>query len=214
MTITPRANSQEQACIRCAAPIPSYAGVRASELGNRWVHHAGQCADAGEITLRVRELAGQGALFGWHCGHVEQDGIGGATVCDVTSGDRAAYAAHMKSHGARPLAAPKMIRLRKRPPAASLPALELVTTKWIRWVERTYSEWEPGSGQTCAERERRGQFWSLADAPHSVWVVPFPEGGRPQRPVKLYVANGRCYQDFSEARRLRREGNRRHGLAA
>src|ERR1017187_7274686 len=49
--------------------------------------------------------------------------------------------------------------------------------------------------------------------PHSVWVIPIPEQCRPQRPVKLYVANGKCYQDFSEAKRLRREG-KRHGLAA
>src|ERR1039457_5477753 len=49
--------------------------------------------------------------------------------------------------------------------------------------------------------------------PHSVWVIPIPEQCRPQRPVKLYVANGKCYQDFSEAKRLRREC-KRHGLAA
>jgi hypothetical protein len=210
------ANRQDTECVKCAGRITAFAGRPVSAFGTKYAHHPGQCADRDELERDLRQLAGQTTMFAASCRQIDPDArYDNMAVCEFTTSDRAAYLAHMKAeHGVRPMIAPKMIRLRKRPPAASLPALELVTTKWIRWTERTYSEWVAGTGQTCTERERRGQFWSLADDPHSVWCIPFPEGGRPQRPVKLYVANGRCYQDFSEARRLRREGNRRHGLAA
>jgi hypothetical protein len=61
--------------------------------------------------------------------------------------------------------------------------------------------------------ERRGQFWSNADGPHNVWVVPLepaPWETGAAAPVRLYLTGhaGRYTTDWSEARRLRRDANR------
>ena len=112
----------------------------------------------------------------------------------------------MKTHGATPLAGSKPIRLRRKPPAATLPKLEVNPLKWITWTENNL--------------ERKGQFWSEGPDPHSVWVVPLRPAtwetpGKPAKPVCLYAhGDGSWSADWSTAKWARREVNRKARNAA
>jgi hypothetical protein len=212
----PQSNgSKEVICIRCAATIAPYAGREVAH--RRYAHHPGQCADQAERETTVRELAGQAPLFAWRCDRIEPDtGAIAPGVCAETGTNRAEYAAHMAGHGKRPLPGTARIRLRKRAPAAKLPALEVPPFKFLRWTERKYGEWQAGVGNPLiGEAERRGQLWSSGPDPHSVWVVPFERApwestAQPPAPVVLYIIEpGRYTTDWSEAKRERREVNRR-----
>jgi hypothetical protein len=200
-------------CVRCKGDIQPYAG---REVANgKFAHHPGQCSDVTARDALPRELAGQGTLFGWRCDHVSVDaGQPAPEVCAASGTDRTEYAAHMKSHGARPLTAPKMIRLRKSAPAASLTPAEVPPFEWLHWTETHITgPWAPGTGQPSMTAERRGQFWSEGPYPHSVWVLPLEpapwEIGQ-AAPVTLFVIEpGRYTTDWSEARQERREAKRR-----
>jgi hypothetical protein len=198
--------SKVVSCVRCASDIQPYAGREVAYHKNS--HHQGQCADQAARETAVRELAGQDNLFGWRCDHVEADpGNIAPLICSETSADRAEFAAHMASHGKRPLAGTGRIKLRKRPPAATLPKLEVITTKYATWTERIYGQWTPETGTPLlSETVRRGQFWSAGPDPHSFWYVPL-DGSQP---VTLYArGDGSLTRDWSEAKSARREINRR-----
>jgi hypothetical protein len=200
-------------CVRCSGDIQPYAGREVAD--NRYAHHPGQCRDALERETSVREVAGQ-LSFGWRCDHIEPGHALGPRICSEQGSDRAEYVAHVKGHGATETHGTYVaIRPRKRPPAVSLPKIEVPTTKFLRWTERKYGEWQAGVGNPLiGECERRGQFWSEADTPHSVWVVPLERApwepmGRPPAPVQLYVIEpGHYTTDWQEMRRERRELNR------
>jgi hypothetical protein len=217
-TRRPESNgSKEATCVRCDSTIQPYAGREVAH--RKYAHHPGQCADAGERDVQVRQLAGQGSLFGWRCDHIEADaGSIAPAICAETGTDRAQYEAHMRTHGKRAAASVTMPRLRKRPPAAKLPALEIAPFKFLTWTERRYGEWQAGVGNPLEhEVSRRGQFWAEGPYPHSVWVIPFAPApwestGRAPKPVVLHIVEpGRYTPDWSEAKQARRELKRRAG---
>jgi hypothetical protein len=209
----PRANRENIPCARCKGTIPAYAGRPLSEYGSKFLHHPGQCDDAAATTEAVRKVAAeQGSLFGWACTHHESSKYDDmAEVCNVIGWDRGEYAAHMKTHGKTPIKAEPKIRLRRKPPAAKLPPVEVPVFKTLRWTKRTYSDWTPEHGQTFTESEHRGQFWSNGPDPHSVIAITYTPYGSGQRPelITLYLrADGSVTPDWSDAKQSRREGNR------
>ena len=114
-----------------------------------------------------------------------------------------------------------MIRLRKTAPAAPRVAPLVPPFKSSTWAERKYGPWQAGIGNPLiGEAQRRGQFWSNADTPNSVWVIPtepapWESTSRPPKPVQLFVIElGRYTTDWQEARRERREVKRRSDRAA
>lgn len=75
----------------------------------------------------ITRTMGEQLGFAWHCMAGDHD---------VNGCDRAEYAAHMKAHGAKTLTPTvKPIRLRKKPAAAKMPALEVNPFKWAAWTE-------------------------------------------------------------------------------
>lgn len=215
-TRRPESNgSKEATCVRCETTIAPYAGRKVSDT--RFAHHPGQCADVAEREAATRQLAGQGSLFAWRCDHIEPGAALGPRMCAELGSDRAAYERHMKSHGATPLAALPKVRLRKRAPAAPRVAPLVPPFKFLTWTERKYGPWQQGIGNPLiGECERRGQFWSNADTPNSVWVIPLERApwestSRPPAPVQLYLTGvpGRYTTDWSAARSERREVKRR-----
>ncbi len=208
-------------CVQCKGEIPPYAGRLMSLIGERYAHHPGQCTDAGARSLTVRDMARQGELFAWSCRKVEP-ATETPVVCDETGTDRAAYAAHMAAHG---LKAPgtdyRPIRLRKGAPAAKLPRPSVPVFKYVSWHEVIRGEWVAGVGNPIlGEADRRGQYWSESDAPHSIWVVPLepapwePKDG-PAKAVCLYShGDGTWSMDWSAAKWARRGANRRAKTAA
>ncbi len=108
------------------------------------------------------------------------------------------------------------IRLRKGVPAARLPKPSVNVFKFITWHETKLGEWQAGIGNpVLGEADRRGQWWSDADQPHSVWVVPLAPApwepqDRPAKPVCLYShGDGTWSTDWSAAKWARRGANRR-----
>jgi hypothetical protein len=201
--------SKATTCARCKGEIPPYAGVAVNEFRNGFTHHPGQCADAAERSALPRELARQGTLFGWRCDHVEPSLAGLAPViCRASGTDHGEYEAHMKDHGARPVTGTARIKLGKRPPAASLPKLEVNPFRFATWTERIYADWRPGVGnELISERERRGQFWAQADGTHCYWYMPLDSADR--QPIRLYVrGDGTLTPDWSDAKSSRRDANR------
>jgi len=85
-------------CVRCHGDIQPYAGQPASLIGKQYTHQAGQCVDAGERTVAVRDMGRQGELFAWSCRKVTP-AADIPSVCDESGTDRAAYEAHMRGHG-------------------------------------------------------------------------------------------------------------------
>lgn len=166
--------------------------------------------DAAEQATAAREAAmgelrGQAEQvgFAWACFREQASGYGTNVACAARGNDRAEYLGHMKDHGARAYHGTKRIKLRRKPPAAPLPKLEVSPFKWLTWTE-THAE--PGvcecghdgdshrmtgeGGNLCAgcgmctrpawniepakqTAQRRGQFWAVGTYPHSVWVLPF-----------------------------------------
>jgi hypothetical protein len=208
-----RVNRADVACVKCSGQITAYAGLAVSAWGERYSHRPGQCQPLQGTDLR--QLADvQGALFAWSCRKIEtgKSGPDSAVPCIASGTDPATYREHMTGHGAKPLAAPRMIKLRKSAPraAAGLPKIELASLlKYVTWTRRTYSEWTPEHGQVCTETPMRGQVWADGPDPYSVWVLPMPVDGQRQQPVTLYLAGGQAYADWSEARTARREAKRR-----
>ena len=119
----------------------------------------------------------------------------------------------MQAHGKRALVAPKMARLRKTALKPAFPAVDVPIFKYLRWTERRFGEWVQGVGNPLiAETERRGQFWSEGPDPHSVWVIPFdaaPWETTPKAVILYVIGDGRVTTDWQEAKRERREINRR-----
>lgn len=183
-------------CVTCKGDIQPYAGCPVSLYSGRFAHHPGQCRDAEERSATVREMAGQGALFGWSCRHVEP-AADIPSVCGELGTDRAEYERHMRSHGASALKSFAPIGLRKTAPAARLPKLDFSPFKFFLWTERM---------PDGTEVTRRGQFWSLSEAPHGVWVIRLDT---PEL-VELYRDGaGNWTRDWSDAAVSRREANRR-----
>lgn len=111
------------------------------------------------------------------------------------------------------------VRLRKTAPATKLPKLEINPFKFVTWHQTRYGAWQAGIGNpVLGEADRKGQFWSEGPDPHSIWVVPLhPAPWEPQnnpaRPVCLYShGNGSWSPDWSQAKRDRRDANRRAKL--
>jgi hypothetical protein len=212
-TDRPRSNGNKLVtCAQCGADIQPYAGRAMSLYGSRFVHHPGQCADVADRQAKLRSEAQQGTLFAWQCKHLEPGSHDDtAELCDVTGTDRAEFAAHMKAHGRTAIKSEPMIRLRKAVPAAKLPAPNVAKPfKTLTWTRRTYSEWQPGIGQACTERQMRGQFWSNGQHPHSIVAITYEYGSgiRPEL-VTLYVhGDGLVSEDWSAARSSRRDANR------
>jgi len=105
-------------------------------------------------------------------------------------------------------------RLNAAFPATRAPKPSVNVFKYVHWHETRCGEWQPGVGNpVIGEADRRGQWFSDADQPHSVWVIPLErapwEGpGRPA-PVQLYShGDGRFSMDWSAARWDRRRANR------
>jgi hypothetical protein len=209
--------SKAVTCVRCKGEIQPYAGRQVAF--SKYAHHAGQCKDAGEHAAIVRKAASeQGTLFAWRCERIDVDaGSAEAYFCHESGTDREAFTAHMRDHGARVDGGFAPVRLRKRAPAAPRVAPLVPPFKQLRWIERRYSEWKPGVGnELIAEVERRGQYWSNADTPNSVWVIPaerapWESTARPPAPVQLYLTGipGQYTTDWSAARSERREAKRR-----
>jgi hypothetical protein len=178
-------------CVACGGDIQPYAGRPVSLYSKRYAHHPGQCVDEHERATQLRELAGQGELFAWQCRHVEPAGDI-PVVCTEMGTDRAEYESHMRSHG---LTAPKPyspIKLRKAAPAAKLPKLDFSPFKWLHWSE-------DGT-------DRKGQFWSLTEAPHGAWAITLDT----RELVELYRdGEGNWTRNWSDAAAGRREANRR-----
>ena len=187
-------------CVACKGDIQPYAGRPVSLIGKRYAHHPGQCVDEAERASQVRQMAGQGTLFGWSCRHVEPAGDIPA-VCGEIGTDRGEYERHMAAHGLKPLKTAAPIKLRKKAPAASLPKAITNPFKWLCWSENGI--------------ERKGQYWSDGPDPQSVWVVPLQPApwetpGRPAKPVLLYShGDGSWSMDWSRAKWDRRDANRR-----
>jgi hypothetical protein len=183
-------------CVACHGDIPAYAGRPVSLYSKRYAHHPGQCRDGEERSATVREMAGQGALFAWECRHVEPAGDL-PLVCDERGTDRAEYEQHMRSHGATALKVPAPVKLRRTAPAAKLPKLDFSPFKFIIWTEHMHDG---------TEVTRRGQFWSLTEAPHGVWAITLDK----QELVELYRdGDGNWSRNWSDAAASRREANRR-----
>jgi hypothetical protein len=181
-------------CVACGGDIQPYAGRPVSL--SRYAHHPGQCADAAERSATVREMAGQGELFAWSCRHVEP-GSSEPAVCSEMGTDRAEYDQHMREHGATPLKPFAPIKLRRKAPAAKLPQLDFSPFKYIAWTEHM---------NDGIEVTRRGQFWSLTEAPHGVWVIRLDT----RELVELYRDGGGSWtRNWSDAAVSRREANRR-----
>jgi len=203
-------------CVQCKGEIPPYAGRLMSLIGERYAHHPGQCADAGARTVTVRDLARQGELFAWTCRKVEP-AAEMPVVCDETGTDRAAYVAHMAAHGLKATATDyRPVRLRKTAPAKLTKPSVGNVLKFITWHETKYGEWQAGVGNpVLGEADRRGQYWSEADHPHSIWVVPLAPApwepkDRPAKAVQLYShGDGSWSTDWSAAKSGRRRVNQR-----
>lgn len=202
-------------CVQCKTEIPPYAGRQVSLIGNRYAHHPGQCTNAGARSAAVRDMARQGELFGWSCRKVEP-AAESPVVCDETGTDRAAYVAHMAAHGLKaPATNYRPVRLGKTAPA-KLAKPSVNVFKFVTWHEVKLGEWQAGVGNpVLGEADRRGQYWSEADGPHSIWVVPLerapwePED-RPAKAVQLYShGNGEWSTDWSAAKSGRRRANQR-----
>jgi hypothetical protein len=107
----------------------------------------------------------------------------------------------MAAHGFKSIKTDRPIRLRKTAPAVKLPALDFNPFKFFTWSQDGI--------------ERKGQFWSLAETPHSVWVVPlhpmpWEPQDRPAKPVELHShGDGTWSQDWSRAKYDRRDASRR-----
>jgi hypothetical protein len=205
-------------CVRCNGDIQPYAGREVAL--SKYAHHPGQCADVAEHETTVRTAAAeQGTLFAWRCERTEgHAGMPAPQICCASGTDRDAFTAHMRDrHSARPLSGLALPRLRKRAPAAPRVAPLVPPFKYLTWTERKYGAWQAGVGNPLiGEEQRRGQFWSNADTPNSVWVIPtepapWEPTSRPPKPVQLYMTGTPgCYTtDWSEARRERREVSRR-----
>lgn len=98
---------------------------------------AARVARAGELHDAVR-FTGEQLGFAWCCTHTERPASYGAepVMCEASGWDRGEFTAHMRGHGARPwTASVKPIRLRKTPPKAKLPALEVNPFKWAHWAQ-------------------------------------------------------------------------------
>jgi hypothetical protein len=204
------ANRKDAECVRCHGTIQAYAGRKVEMFHDRYAHQSGQCSDVGrrsDETSRSAEL--QGTLFAWRCEKITVDMDRGGTpdICHVNGWDRSGYAAHMKAHGKTPLTGVTRIKPRKSFAKAALSPISVDKPfKWIHWTHKTYSEWEPGTGQVCTETPRRGQYWAEADGAHCIWVVPFDR----QEFVRLYHRGDGTYTpDWSEAASARRTANGR-----
>ena len=208
-SIARSSNTEDTTCVRCLGKITAYAGRPA---GNRYAHHPGQCVTRGEQERDALKLARQTTMFAATCQRIDESTTFGTPVmCEFATTGRQAAAEHFRAeHGAKQLhPGEKPIRLRKSAPAAKFPPLEVAPFKRITWTHRTYREWVAGKGQECTETAMRGQFWSDGPHPHSIWVIPDPVGGRPQQPVTLLLdGQGGAHENWSDARTIRREGNR------
>jgi hypothetical protein len=178
-------------------------------------------ARAAEIHAPIGEM-GRQLGFAWACTHTEKAEAYGAepVMCEASGWDRPECEAHMRGHGAKvPATRVKPVRLRKRPPAASLPKLPCSPFKFITWTERHN---EPARCRECGRAqhvyhtdecassrsvygasytghvdetaERRGQYWAngpAAPAAHSVWVIPFdPAPWETGRPAPVLLYAG------------------------
>jgi hypothetical protein len=132
-------------------------------------------ARAAEIHSAIGDM-GRQLGFAWACTHTEKPQAYGAepVMCEASGWDRGEYDAHVRGHGAKaPATGVKPFRLRKRPPAASLPKLEVSPFKFITWTE---DHTEPGlceCGHTSSDHhywhtnsldaQRRGGAWKCGE---------------------------------------------------
>jgi hypothetical protein len=145
------------------------------------------------------EIPAQAQLdgFAWYCLRKDEGGIAGAgnvLMCSGRGSDKDEFTAHMRIHGHMPLRAevPK-IKLRRKPPAATLRKLKADPLQWIEWTDCTAPEvceclhmredhGGPESGcpqcdcplavwQVQQSARRRGQFLAEAN-PSEIWVIP------------------------------------------
>jgi hypothetical protein len=104
---------------------------------------AAQAARAAKLHANVGPVALQ-LGFAWCCTKTTPAESYGAdpVMCEESGTDRGEYEAHMRGHGARAYHGTKRIRLRRKPPAATMRKLDVPVTKWLRWDE---DHREPGT---------------------------------------------------------------------
>ena len=106
---------------------------------------------------QVTREAAQQLGFAWHCVKSSTEG-----QCDEAGNDRAEYAAHMRGHGAKAIRGTRSIKLKRRPPAATLGKLDVLPLKWLHW-EETHSEPLPC---TCGHgHDEHGPQWVKPEHP-------------------------------------------------
>jgi hypothetical protein len=111
---------------------------------------------AAEIHAPIGDM-GRQLGFAWACTHTEPAEAYGAepVMCEASGWDKPEYDAHMRGHGAKSITGVKLPRLRKRPPAASLPKLEVSPFKFITWAE---DHTEPGICE-CGHTSSDHHYW-------------------------------------------------------
>jgi hypothetical protein len=116
--------------------------ARQSEHDAAVARIAARVAKRDEIHASVRPMALQ-LGFAWCCTHEDDvpSYLDDVPMCEASGWDRGEYDAHMRGHGAKAPTGVKLPRLRKRPPAASLPKLACSPFKFITWTE---THTEPG----------------------------------------------------------------------
>lgn len=165
---------------------------------------------AAEIHSAVADM-GRQLGFAWCCTHTEPaaSSYSEPDMCEASGWDRGEYDAHMRGHGAKVShGAVKPMRLRRKPPAASLPKLPCSPFKFITWEQSITVHDEMGRPDHTETATRRGQFWAVGPDAHSVWVLPYElapwESGH-AAPVLLYVgAPGRFHASAYSAKYDRR----------
>jgi hypothetical protein len=163
---------------------------------------------------RAAELHGSVRMFGeqlgfaWCCTHTEPATSYGAdpVMCEASGWDKAEYDAHMRGHGKKAPAGTKLIKLRRKPPAASLPKLPCDVLADVTWTEHHTTGEYPNL--TTAHAERRGQFWALGDGAYSLWVLPYepaPWETGSAAPVLVYAGSpGKFFTEAYSAKYDRR----------
>jgi hypothetical protein len=158
-------------CVRCEGEIQPYAGRAVAALNSVYAHKPGRCRDRAAQAQQVSAYARQTG-FGWSCAHIEPSlDANPPRSCDVTGDDRAAYEAHMRGHGIRPLAEPEFMLLRgtSRIPKRPWRPKPLDAGQPIKWQAEA----------PAAAPFRAGLIWSAGPSPLTLWVIPDDDPGSP-----------------------------------